>query len=1108
MNFRSLVTGMLVLFLIPLALQAADEGRLLRFPDIHGDNIVFMYGGDLWTVSADGGTARKLTTHAGLELLPKYSPDGQWIAFTGQYDGKDNVYLIPSEGGEPTQLTYIQPFQLSERHGPENMVLDWHPEGNEIVFMSRRHTYHTWFGHLYSVSIEGQTPQPLRIPKGGLTSFNGDGSKIAYNRKMRNFRTWKRYTGGLAQDIWIYDFQKDTVDQITHWVGTDTDPMWIGDKIFFTSDRPASNKPEQKAPGTMNVWEYDLTNDQFTQRTFFEEYDVRWASAGSDKIIFENGGYLYTLDITKPNTEPQKLTIMIPGDRRLALPAWEETKDLIGTYNAAPTGKRAVFAARGDIYTAPKEHGDVRNLTQTPGIREKYPVWSPDGKWIAYYSDRHGEDDLYVIKDEPGAREIRITDDATVFRYSPIWSPDSKKLAFSDKSFQLWYVDIDKKEPVLVDESNQWEIRDYRWSPDSKWLAYSKNHATDFSSVYVYNLDNGNPVQVTSELTNDWNPAWDPDGKYLYFLSDRHFNPSLGSFDFTYNYHRTAGIYLATLRKATDNPFAPKSDEVKVDEKEDGNKDEEAEVEVTIDFDGLQSRIVALPVEADNYRSLQATKGAIFYITYPTYGLNGKVEPVETTLKGYDFDSRKETEMLSGVGGYDISPDNKHLIVNAKGSYYLVDAKPADLKDTSPLDLSGMEAKIDSRAEWREIFNEAWRYQRDYFYNPQMNNVDWDAMKTKYAELLPYVSHRFDLNYIIGEMVGELSNSHTYVGGGDYPDLDKVEYGQLGIDLTVEDGYFKITRILPGDNSRKSRISPLTKPGIDVSEDMYIIAIDGEKVDPARNFNRYIENKVGKQVQLTVNTEPRERGAHTEVVEPITNEYELRHWAWIENNREKVSKMSDGKIGYVYLTDMSATGLNEFVEQYYPQIRKQGIIIDVRYNGGGFVDQMVLERLRRTLIGMGMSRHETTSTVPPQVFSGYMACLANGYSASDGDIFPYYFKRYELGPVIGTRTWGGVRGIRGNPGIMDGGYIFPPEFSRYDLDSTWNMENYGVEPDIEVDNLPHQVVKGKDPQLETAVNYLLKQMKENPDNLHLDLPPIPDYDKPYPEEYYDQLDIK
>lgn len=1107
---RILTPVLFLILLIPFTLQSAEEGRLLRFPDIHGNQVVFMYGGDLWTVGADGGTARKLTTHAGIELMPKFSPDGKWVAFTGQYDGKDNVYAIPSEGGAPQQLTYLQPFKsLSERSGPENLVLEWYPDGKKILFLSRRYTFHTWFGQMYSVSIDGGTPEQLALPKGGLISFNSDGTKIAYNRKFRNFRTWKRYTGGLAQDIWIYDFPNNTMEQITDWVGTDTEPMWIGDKVFFTSDRPSSENPDKKTPGRANVWEYDLQSGEFTQRTFFQEYDVRWASAGEEQIIFENAGYLYTLDVTEDGTDPQKLTVMVPGDRRLALPDWKDTKNMISTFNAAPTGKRAVFEARGDIYTAPKEHGDIRNLTQTPGIREKYPAWSPDGKWIAYYSDRHGEDDLYLIKDEPGAGEVRVTKNAAMFRYAPLWSPDSKKLAFSDKSFRLWYVDIEEKEPVLVDKSDQWEIRDYRWSPDSKWLAYSKNHPSDFSSVYVYNLDEEKPVRITSELTNDWNPTWDPDGKYLYFLSDRHFNPSLGSFDFTYNYHRTAGVYLITLERGTDNPFAPRSDEVEVSQDEEKEEESGEETpDITIDFEGIAGRTIALPIDADNYRSLQATNGAVFYVSYPTYGLNGKVEPVQNALHGFDFDKREATEMMNGVGGYDISPDNKHLIVSAKGDYFLVDAKPADLKDAKALDLSDMEAKVNYRAEWQEIFDEAWRYQRDYFYNPQMNNVDWDSIKAKYEVLLPYVVNRFDLNYVMGEMISELSNSHTYVGGGDYPELDRVDYGQLGIDIAPENGYFRITNILQGDNSREERVSPLTKPGLDVSEGMYIIAVDGEPVDAEKNFHIYFENKVGKQVRLTVNDAPRENGSHHITVEPIANEHDLRHWEWINQNRKKVAELSDGKIGYVYLTDMSAQGLNEFVEQYYPQIRKQGLIIDVRYNGGGFVDQLILERLCRTLIGMGMNRHGATSTTPPQVFSGYMACLANGYSASDGDIFPYYFRKYELGPVIGMRTWGGVRGIRGNPGIMDGGYIYPPEFSRYDLNSTWNMENYGVAPDIEVDNLPNLVVEGKDPQLEKAVEYLMQQIRENPDSLHMELPPIPDYDKPYPEEYYEMLDME
>ena len=1109
----------LLIVLLSFSLSFAEnEGRLLRFPDIHQDQVVFSYSGDLWTVSSEGGTARRLTTHDGYELMPKFSPDGKWIAFTGKYDGNDNVFVIPAEGGEPRQLTYLQaPTHLSERSGPENMVLEWYPDSERILFMSRRYTYHTWFGQLYSVSIDGGIPEQLRLPKGGLTSFHSSGEKIAYNRNFRNFRTWKRYTGGLAQDIWIYNFTEDTTIQVTDWVGTDTEPAWIGEKILFTSDRPPSENSDQKEPGKMNIWEYDTSTEEFAQRTFFKEWDVKWASGGPEQIVFENAGYLYVMNAAEADAEPQKLTVQIPGDRRFTLPGWEDTKNLISTFNVAPTGKRAVFEARGDIYTVPKEHGDIRNLTQTPGIREKYAAWSPDGKWIAYFSDRHGSDDLYLIRDEMGAEETRITSNADNFRYPPIWSPDSKKLAFSDKDNNLWYVDIEKKEPVLADSSDEWEIRDYTWSPDSRWLAYSKPHENDFRSVYIYNLESEEVHQVTSSMTNDWNPAWDPQGQYLYFLSDRNLNPSLGTFDWTYNYHRTAGIYLTTLRKALKNPFAPRSDEVEEEEEKqdsDGDKkdkkskeEEQESPDVTIDFDGIQGRMIAVPVDADNYRSLHAAEGALFYITYPTQGLGGKVEPIQSALHGFDMEKREATEIAKPVGNYDISPEKKHLIYQSSGSYYVIDAKPAEASDAKPLDLSGMEAEVDYQAEWREIFEEAWRYQKNYFYNPGMNEVDWQAMKEKYEVLVPHVAHRYDLNYVIGEMIAELSNSHTYVGGGDYPDLDQVKYGQLGIDMQVNNGRYQITKIYRGDNTREERISPLTKPGVDISEGDYILAIDGKGLTPEQNFNAALENKVGKQVVLTVSSSPRRNDSRKVTVEPIGSEYELRHWDWVKSNREKVDDMSNGQIGYIYLTDMSNTGLNEFVEQYYPQIRKKGLIVDVRYNGGGFVDQLILERLRRTLIGMGMSRDGGTGTVPPQVFTGYAACLINGFSASDGDIFPYYFRKYGLGELIGTRTWGGVRGIRGNPGIMDGGYVYPPEFSRYDLDSTWNMENYGVAPDIRVDNLPHEVVQGRDPQLEKAVEVLMKKIEENPEGKNLELPPRPDFKPPYPEEYYELLDI-
>ncbi|MCD6452665.1 MAG: PD40 domain-containing protein [Acidobacteria bacterium] len=1091
----------LALLLAPLLLfaQPMKEGRLMRFPDIYGDKIVFTYAGDLWLVSSEGGMARRITSHPGLELFPKFSPDGKWIAFTGQYDGNMNVYLIPAEGGVPKQLTYAPDVgHVSERMGPNHEVIEWFPDGKHILFLSRRNTFNTWFGRLFKVSIDGGLPEQIVLPKGGLTSFSPDGKKIAYNRIFRNFRTWKRYKGGMAQDIWIYDFGKNEIERITKYKGTDTFPMWYKDKIYFASDR---GKYER-----MNIWCYDLSTKRFHQVTHFKEYDVNWPSLGDGRIVFENGGYLYVLDLA--TEKAKKITVYLPGDFAYARSKWVDGSKFISEFGLAPEGKNAIFVARGDIFIVPKKEGATRDITCTSGIREKYVSYSPDGKWIAYISDKTGEDEIYLRPARGFGGEKRITFDGKCFRFPPRWSPDSKKLLFADKSLRLWYVDIEKKKPVLIDKAKQWEIRYYNWSPDSNWVVYSKAEENGFSSIFLYHLPEKKIYRVTSQFTDDFAPVFDPDGKYLYFLTNRSYNATLGTFDMSYVYNRTTRICLMTVRADIPSPFAPKDEMIeakkekpKEEKKPAKGKKEKAKKkkeEFRIDLEGMENRTVVIPIKPGNISNLSAVKGKILYITLPTRGLSGPSSPEKPALHLYDIKAKKDFTLLSPIANYDISPDGKKLIYRSGKTYGIVDIAGRRYKvGDGALNLSGMKMKVDLRAEWRQMFAEAWRLERDYFYSPKMNGVDWKKMKKKYEVLLPYVAHRFDLIYLLGEMVGELCNSHTYVGGGDMPKVEHVNVGMLGVDFELDkaSGRYRFKKIYRGDNSRERYRAPLAEPGIKVKEGDYLLAVEGKELSAPTNPYALFENTVGKPVVLTVNSKPTMKGAWNITVKPIANEFNLRYLAWVEGNRKKVEKMSHGLIGYIYLPDMSADGLNEFVRQFYPQVRKKGLIIDVRYNGGGFVDQLILERLRRILIGMDMSRNGADSTIPSVVFHGHMLTICNAYSASDGDIFPFFFKKYKLGPVIGTRTWGGVRGIRGYTPLLDGGYVTMPEFSVYGLDSKWVMENHGVDPDIVVDNRPDLVVKGRDPQLEMAVKILLEKIKKEPKKL----PKRPPYLPPYPE---------
>jgi tricorn protease len=1115
--------------------QETQEGRLMRFPDIYKDKIVFMYGGDLWLAPSSGGEAHRITSDPGRELFPKFSPDGKWIAFTGQYDGNFNIYMMPAHGGQPRQLTFYQgaAAQLSDRMGIHNEVLTWTPDSKRVVFLSRRDATNGWTKRPFSVSIDGGLPEALPVDQGGLTSFSPDGTRIAYNQIFRNFRTWKRYTGGLAQSISIYDLKNNRVEDLPHTEWTDTFPMWHGDTIYFSSDRGPDHH--------LNLYGYDINTRQVEQLTHFTDFDVMWPSLGPDAIIFENGGYLYTFDLQ--SKQPKKLALYLPGDRDQSLKHWTSVSKNISDFDISPEGKRAVFSARGDVFTVPAKEGSIRNLTHTPGVREKQVAWSPDGRWIAYVSDRSGEDELYIVPQDGLGKEQAITSGYKGFKYAPTWSPDSKKLAWSDKDTKLWYVDISEKKQVEIDRGKYGEILNYYWSPDSKWLAYDKNAENEYSVVHLYSLADNKITPVTTSMTNSYSPVFDPDGKYLYFLSDRDFNEVLGNVDFEFVNPKTTRIYMVTLRKDEASPFLPLSDETQIKKEE--NKDEltpppgkeaankgkgevkgkknesesksaendkdkdkakkdekEKPKEFRIDLDGIQARVVALPIDPAVINTYLAAKGFIYYSTTPIQGLSGALPGESPAIRVYDLKERKDKVFLEGAQRFALSFDGSKLLYEAEGgrdghSYGIVDAKPDGPKKVGDgaLNLGGIRAQINPPEEWKQIFNEVWRQERDYFYEVSMNGVDWEKMRDKYAQLLPYVADRYSLTYILGEMIGELSNSHTYVGGGDFPDLHAVNVGLLGVDFEADpaSGVYRFKKIYSGENWDQRVRSPLTEPGVTVKEGDYLIAVNGRTLRAPQNPYELLVNTANENVTLTVNSKPSEEGSHTVQVKPLADEFKLRELSWIEGNRRKVDAATGGRVGYIYLPDMGGDGLSEFVKQYFPQIRKEGMIIDVRYNGGGFVDQMIFERLRRMLAGMGSRRNWESGTVPPVVFSGAMACITNHYAASDGDIFSFYFKYYKLGPLIGERTWGGVRGIRGNIPLIDGGYITRPEFARYDLNSRWVVENRGVQPDIVVENRPDLVVRGQDPQLEKAIELVMKEIQANPRKLPPRPPDLPAY---------------
>ena len=1110
------IAGLAVLLVLALgsatspSAQQPPEGRLLRFPDIHGSQVVFSYGGDLWLTTTDGGAARRITTNPGLELFPHFSPDGKWIAFTGQYDGNFNVYLIPATGGQPHQLTFVPDIgPIPERMGPNNEVIAWTPDSKRVVFLSRRDTFNDWFGHLWTVSVEGGLPERLPIDRGGLLAFNSDGTEMIYNRIFRNFRTWKRYTGGMAQKLSLWNFKTHEYEQLTNDEWTDTYPMWSGDTVYFASDRG----PEHR----LNLYSMDLKTRSTHELTHYKDFDVEWPSMNSGQIIFENGGWLYLFDAKTGET--RKLSVEIVGDFDEAQKHWDSTSKLIDSADVSPDGKRAAFTARGDVYTVPAEHGSARNLTQTEGVREQNVSWSPDGRWVAYLSDRTGEQAIYIRPQDGMGPEEEITEGGAEFLMQPVWSPDSSKLAYANSSLELFYVDIREKHPVLVDRAKWAEITNYSWSPDSKWLTYDKTPENGYQVIELYSLAEKKITDVTTDFYPSFNPVFDRGGKYLYFLSFRTYNEVLGVYDSEFSNPQATRIYAVTLRADEPAPFAPESDEVSVKPTAASSSAGVARAESSeapaktsdaaekkeafrIDLEGIQNRVVALPTPPGNFGSLGASDGRVYYTSSPTFGYSGPLPGSEPEIHLFDLAARKDHVLVDGATGYALSADGKKLLYSTPaGAYGLVDAAPPGdgphHVGEGALNLAGLRAEIDPRAEWKQMFGEAWRQERTFFFEKSMNGVNWPAERDKYAQLLPYVADRYDLDYLIGEMFAELSNSHMYVGGGDYPDLHPVNVGMLGVDFELDEGSgrYKFARILPGENWDSALRSPLTQPGTVVHPGDYLLAVNGRDLRAPQNPYQLFVNTANENFTLTVNSGPTAEGARQVVVEPVETEFKLRELDWIQTNREKVDKLSDGKIGYVYLPDMGAPGLNEFVKQYFPQIRKQGIIFDVRYNGGGNVDQIILERLRRILAGMGTARNWAPGTVPANVFYGYMACLTNHYAASDGDFFTYFFKFYKLGPVIGTRTWGGVRGIRGEFPLMDGGYVTRSEFSLYNLDSRWIIENHGVEPDIVLENTPDKLAAGHDPQLEKAVDLLMQQIREHPKVLPPAPPDLPAYPK-------------
>ncbi|MGZ8868469.1 MAG: S41 family peptidase, partial [Thermoanaerobaculia bacterium] len=1030
----------------------------------------------------DAGRGTGKESDEGMEYFPKFSPDGRWIAFSGEYSGSRQVFVIPADGGRPKQLTYYNDVgSMPPRGGVDNRILDWTPDGKNILFLPHRLPWSDRMARPYVIPADGGMETPLAIPEAGGGMYSPDGTKMVYTPIEREFRTWKRYRGGRAQDVWTYDLVRNTAEQITNDPATDNQPLWIGDTIYFTSDRE---------DGKHNLWAYDTRSRQSRKVTNHMDYDVLWPSADRSQIVYESGGYLWRMDAAGGKSE--RVPVRVSGDFKNTLPRFENVKSNINWFTISPTGARALFAARGEIFTAPAKHGEIRNLTQTPGIREMDPVWSPDGRWVSYLSDKSGEGyEIYVRPADNEGAERQVTRGGKAWKFTPYWSPDSRMLAFADKDRTLHVVDVASGAVTAVDRDEYGDINHYRWSPDSRWVTYTKLNEAQFGSIFVYSVPEKKSYRLTSGMTDDLEPVFDPKGRYLYFRSARDFNLTFSAWEFNYVYTDPTRIYVGIL--AADGPplLLPQSDEEKAaaekaasadtakaeekkpEEKKPEEKKSDAKVVVKIDPAGFENRVRTIPGSPGNYSNLDTLGSGVLYMAGP----EGK-----RALKFYNIDDRKEETILEALRGYELSANREKLIAQlGSDEYTIVSAKPGQKPGDGTIALERMEMKIDPRAEWAQEFTDAWRILRDWFYDPKMHGLDWNAMRERYGQLVPHIAHRDDLDYILGELGGELNAGHVYVESPSGRNVKRVDNGLLGAEIVADpSGYFRIEKIFPGQNWDDRYRSPLTEAGVKVNKGDFILAVDGVSSKGVENFYRLLENKANRVVTLLVNSTPSTAGARQERVRPIAKENNVRYLDWVQSRREMVGRLSGGRIGYIHLPNTAREGNEELFRAFYPQIGKEALIIDDRYNGGGFIPDRMIELIDRDVLNYIVRRNAKPTSTPGYAHVGPKAMLINGYSSSGGDALPYYFRKRGIGPLIGTRTWGGLIGISGNPSLMDGGRVTAPQFRFLDTEGVWMVEGVGVAPDIEVVDRPDLVAAGKDPSLEKAIEVLLEELKKNP----------------------------
>jgi tricorn protease len=1083
-------------FLVALCLRAAESGpdvhdtRLLSEPAVSRTQIAFIYAEDLWTADLDGKNVRRLTSDVGAESNPAFSPDGKWIAFSARYEGNTDVYVVPSEGGVPRRLTW---------HPGADIVQAFAPDGRSVLFTSPRAVFTGRYTQLFTVPITGGAEQALPIPHAYSAVYSPDGGRIAYNPLSPRFLQWKRYRGGTVSQVWIYDVASHAIEKIPQPPSrsNDADPMWMGDAVYFRSDRD----------GELNLYSYDTKSKGIRRLTNHQDFPVLHAAAGGGHIVYEQAGFLHLLD--PASGAAKRLTIGVAADLPETRPRYVKGAKYIRSASLSPSGVRVAFDFRGEIVTVPAEKGDVRNLTHTTAVHERSPIWSPDGRSIAYFSDESGEYQLH-IGSQDGKRDVRKFKPLGAGFYEfPAWSPDSQKIAYVDNARTLYWMDaktgVSKK--VGADELyGPVKTLFPTWSPDSKWIAYALNNRAYIRTIWVYSIDKDKAFPVTDGLSDASEPVFDRSGKYLFFFASTDAGPVRNWFSLeNQDLPTKSSIYLAVLRKDLPSPLVKESDEEKAapaaeekskgkrgvedpekDKKEEPGKEDAKSDEkprtptppapVRIDFDGIQYRILDLPVPAAELSSLRAgAEGQVFFL---------RTADQKAALQRFDLKDRKTETLLPEVNEFDISADAKKLLYRIKEDWTIAPAagKKIDPEQAKKLKVESIEVKIDPRAEWLEMFEDAWRINRDYFYDPHMHGVDWKAMHEKYAPFLPHLTVREDLNRVLQWMLSELSVGHSYITnrGDAFADIKAVPGGLLGADYEIANGRYRFQKVYGGLNWNPELRSPLTEPGVNVKAGEYLLAVGGRDVKPPANLYSFFENTSGKLIEITVGPRPDGTGGRSVSVVPVESELALRNRDWVEGNLRKVSTATNGRVAYVYVPNTATLGYTYFKRYFYPQSYKDAVIIDERFNGGGSVADYYIDVLQKKLIAYWVMRYGADMKTPSASIQGPKVMIADETAGSGGDLLPWMFRRFQLGPIVGTRTWGGLVGILGFPELMDGGAITAPNLAFWDPEKGWTVENEGVPPDIEVEQTPADVIAGRDPQLERAIQIVMEELKKNP----------------------------